>query len=113
MVRSGRKCNEKASSVVIVPRGVPTRLLSPVNNPVSTSMSCSLKLGMISFQSSTSDVKIQIFHRCYFYHVLASRVAEEMPGASLTPPVTSCCLEAFDSYILILEIEMCVFFFFN
>ena len=110
MVSLARKCNQKTFSVVTVSVGVPTSLPSSDSIKQLTFLyQCSLKPVIISSQSSTSDIKKQIFHRCYFYHALDSRAAEDKSDANLSLSVISWCLEAFDSYIYIFEIQMYIF----
>lgn len=68
----------------------------------------SLKLGVFSFQKVQHNIKIQIFQRCYFYRILAIRVADKKSGVSLiifSFPSNFLCFEAFNSFIHILEIQ--------
>lgn len=80
------------------------------HKPVSTSMSQSLKLGIISFQT----VQHQIQKPRFSIHVISTMFQllelQPQPDVSLNLPVTSGCLEDFDSDIHILQIQICVFF---
>lgn len=97
MVSLARKCNQKTFSVVTVSVGVPTSLpssdsikqLTFLYHVVSSQESSLLRVFNIRYKRTKNKKKKQIFHRCYFYHALDSRVGEDKSDAGLSLSVIS------------------------